>query len=106
MKTLTAKQIRNAYDRAAADARKLAVSSQIEMFAATPEQLADERGAAMCAAGYAAQALANLKAGNYELFLTDLRLAGTFANDATDTFYTRKVGAADAIRAKLVKVAK
>ena len=85
----TARQIKNAYERAAADAHKLASASQIVNFAAAPAQLASERGGAACAAGFAAQALANLANGDYDKFLTDLRLAGQFANEASDEYLNR-----------------
>jgi hypothetical protein len=87
----TEKQIRNAYDRAARKAWDVVNASQIEAFAADPKALADERGSATCAAACAAQAVARLENGDYEGFLTSLRLAGQFVDTASDRFYARKV---------------
>jgi hypothetical protein len=90
VKPLTPKQISNAYDRAAKIAHALVSADQQVNFAATTEQLRSERGAAQCAAGFAAQALANLQAGNYQQFLTDIKLAGDFAKQADDARYKRQ----------------
>jgi hypothetical protein len=86
----TDKQVSNAYDRAATLAWNTVKASQETMFAATPAQMSSERGAAQCAAGMAAQALAKLENGDYEGFLTSMRLAGGFANDASDSYFARK----------------
>jgi len=84
------KQVSNAYDRAATLAWNVVKADQIENFAATPAQLSSERGAMQCAAGMAAQALARLENGDLEGFLTSMRLAGSFTQDASDSFYARK----------------
>ena len=98
----TAKQINNAYDRAAKQARDSAKSSQAMYPAKGEHESASERGNAMCAAGFAAQALMHLQNGDYELFLTDLRLAGEFAGKGSNEFYERKADAASVIRAAKV----
>lgn len=85
----TTRQIRNAYDRATTNAWNAVKASQIENFAATPEQMASERGAMQCAAGMAASALAKLENGDLDGFLTSMRLAGTFAQEATVLHYNR-----------------
>lgn len=90
-KNLTAKQISNSYDRAARLGWQIVNESQKANFAAPAEKLASERGNVVCAAGFAAQALANLQNGDYQAFLTDLRLAGKFAQDADSEFHDRKV---------------
>lgn len=87
----TTKQIRNAYDRAATLAWNAVKADQIKSFAATPSQMSSERGSAQCAAGMAAQALAHLENGDYEHFLTCMRLAGGFANNASDDYLERSV---------------
>jgi hypothetical protein len=88
-KKLSPVQVRNAYARASLRAHNVVRASQIDLFAATDEQMADERGAAQCAAGFAAQALAKLENGDYDAFLTNLRLAGDFAEDATTSYHNR-----------------
>lgn len=85
----TERQISNAYSRAANLAWEKVKADQINFFAATPEQMSSERGAAQCAAGMAAQALAKLENGDLDGFLTSMRLAGTFAQDASDARYAR-----------------
>lgn len=81
----TERQIANAYARAAALAWDAVKADQVTHFCATPLQMSDERGAAQCAAGFAAQAIAKLDNGDLDGFLTSLRLAGTFAEDATNS---------------------
>lgn len=85
----TDKQISNAYDRAANLAWNATQGSQIIAFAATPEQMSQERGAMQCAAGFAAQALARLENGDIEGFLTCMRLAGDMTKDASLLHYNR-----------------
>ena len=86
----TEKQIRNAYDRAAAQGHSVTSADQVTYFAAPAVKLADERGAVQCAAGFAAQALAKLENGDLDGFLASMRLAGTFANDASVSYYARR----------------
>lgn len=85
----TERQIANASNRASKLAWEAVKADQIDNFAATPKQMSDERGGAMCAAQCAAQALGKLENGDLDGFLTSLRLAGQFAQDATVLHYNR-----------------
>jgi hypothetical protein len=86
----TDRQISNAHTRAAKLARDVALNDQLQNFAATDKQMAEERGAAMCAAGFAASALGKLENGDYEGFLSCMRLAAGFAKDASEAHGNRR----------------
>ncbi len=89
MTKFTAKQISNAHSRTSSLAYDVVLADQTNNFAATEEQLTSERGAAMCAAGFAAAAVAHLQNGDYQRFLTDIGLAGTFAAEADSLRFNR-----------------
>jgi hypothetical protein len=93
MPKFTEKQITNAYDRAAKVAWDVVNESQTDNFGADGLAMADERGSATCAAACAARAVKLLENGDYEGFLTNVRLAGQFANTASERYYARKVRA-------------
>jgi hypothetical protein len=92
MTRLTDRQISNAGQRASRMAYEAVNQSQIEMFGATEEQMSSERGNVANAAQCAAMALGRLESGDYEGFLSMLRLAGQFAEPASDVYYRRKLG--------------
>jgi hypothetical protein len=86
-----ARQIGNARNRVSRTVCALVKQNQTSTPMPVGGSGVSERGLAANAASFAQAALLHLENGDYDRFLTNLRIAGEFAADATTLAYKRSV---------------